>query len=159
VVQISPPLQRSFLSLLPLLFWICKTFYTDDGLEADNILKGLLECTGNKGGGMKQSVIFLMILTFVGPLSVFAATLQNTDSQEYELQIKEEGRPYGSYYGPYGDEFRVLEHCKTDICHYGCEMTLLNTGQKVWVNPRDEVVISYSVMKVNRAANDRRGGY
>jgi len=49
-----------------------------------------------------------------------------------------------------------LDHCKTDICHYGCEMTLLDTGQKVWVNPRDEVVISYGVMKVNRAVNDRR---
>jgi hypothetical protein len=38
-------------------------------------------------------------------------------------------------------------------------MTLLDTGQRVWANPRDEVVISYGVMKVNRAVNDRRGGY
>lgn len=108
---------------------------------------------------MKQSVVFLMILTLSGQLDVSAATLQNTDSQEYEMQIKEEGRPYSRYYGPYGDEFRILEHCKTDICHYGCEMTLLDTGQKIWVNPRDEVIISYGAMKVNRAANDRRGGY
>ena len=48
---------------------------------------------------------------------------------------------------------------KTDICHYGCEMTLVSTGQKVWVGPRDEVVISYRVIKVNRSVNDRRGGY
>ena len=34
---------------------------------------------------MKQSVIFLIVLTLVGPLAVFAATLENTDSQEYEL--------------------------------------------------------------------------
>jgi hypothetical protein len=108
---------------------------------------------------MKKSVIFLIALTLAGPLAVFAATLENTDSQEYELQIKEEGRPYGRYYGNYGDEYRILEHCKTDICHYGCEMTLVSTGQKVWVSPRDEVVISYRVMKVNRAVNDRRGGY
>lgn len=108
---------------------------------------------------MKQSVIFLIGLTLAGPLAVFAATLENTDSQEYELQIMEEGRPYGRYYGTYGDEYRILEHCKTDICHYGCEMTLVSTGQKVWVSPRDEVVISYRVIKVNRAANDRRGGY
>jgi hypothetical protein len=108
---------------------------------------------------MKHSAIFLMMLTFASPSAVFAATLQNTDSQEYQMQIKEEGRAYSRYYGPYGDEYRILEHCKTDICHYGCEMTLLDTGQKVWVNPRDEVVISYGVMKVNRAVNDRRGGY
>ena len=40
---------------------------------------------------MKQSIIFFMILTLSGHLSVFAATLQNTDSQEYEIQMKEEG--------------------------------------------------------------------
>ncbi len=108
---------------------------------------------------MKQLVMFLMILALLSSLSVFAATLQNTDSQEYEMQIKEEGRAYSRYYGPSGDEYRILEHCKTDICHYGCEMTLLDTGQRVWVNPRDEVVISYGVMKVSRAVNDRRGGY
>ena len=101
---------------------------------------------------MKYSVIFLMMLTLSSPSAVFAATLQNTDSQEHELQIKEDGRPYGN-------EYRILEHCKTDICHYGCEMTLISTGQKVWVSPRDEVVISYRFMKVNRAVNDRRGGY
>ena len=92
-------------------------------------------------------------------LSVFAATLQNTDSQEYEMQIKEDDRAYSRYYGPYGDEYRLLEHCKTDICHYGCEITMLDTGQKIWVNPNDSNVISYGVMKVNRAVNDRRGGY
>jgi len=108
---------------------------------------------------MKLSFIFLMILTLSSPLALFAATLENTDSQEYELQIKEDGRPYGRFYGPYRDEYRILEHCKTDICHYGCEMTLLSTGQKVWVNPRDAVVIDDRVMKVQRAVNDRRGGY
>ena len=40
---------------------------------------------------MKQSVILLMILTIAGPLSAFAATLQNTDSQAYNLQIQELG--------------------------------------------------------------------
>ena len=35
------------------------------------------------------------------------------------LQIKEEGRPYGRYYGTYGDEYRVLEHCKTDFVIMG----------------------------------------
>jgi len=30
---------------------------------------------------MKQSVIFLVILTLAGPIAVFAATMENTDSQ------------------------------------------------------------------------------
>ncbi len=108
---------------------------------------------------MKHMAIFLIILTLFSPPAVFTATLENTDSQDYEMQINEEGRAYNRYYGPYGDEYRILSHCKTNICHYGCEMILLDTGQKVWVSPRDEVVISYGVMKVNRAVNDRRGGY
>ena len=106
-----------------------------------------------------MKAIFLIILILATPPAVFAATLENTDSQDYEMQIKEEGRSYSRYYGPYNDEYRILSHCKTNICHYGCEMILLDTGQNVWVSPRDEVVISYGVMKVNRAVNYRRGGY
>jgi len=48
---------------------------------------------------MNHSAIFLMILTLSTPLAVFAATLENTDSQEYEMQIKEKGRTYSRYYG------------------------------------------------------------
>jgi hypothetical protein len=59
-------------------------------------LWGLLERTGTKEGGMKRVVFFLVTLTLLGPLYVFAATMENTDSQEYEFQIQESGRPYGS---------------------------------------------------------------
>ncbi|MBI5578893.1 MAG: hypothetical protein HY895_07050 [Deltaproteobacteria bacterium] len=90
---------------------------------------------------MKQSIIILMILTLAGPLAISAATLQNTDSQAYELQIKESGRPYGSQY-------RVIENAKVEICFNGCEMTLLSTGQTVRVNPKDSVVIDNGVMNV-----------
>jgi hypothetical protein len=116
--------------------------------EAENIVKGPLECTDYEGRVMKQTVIFLMILTLGGPLAVFAATLQNTDSQEYELQIQESGRPYGSQY-------RMIEHAKVDICFNGCEMTLLSTGQTVRINPNDAVVISNRIMNVHRAVNER----
>ena len=92
---------------------------------------------------MKQLVFFLMILALVGPLAVFAATMENTDSQEYEFQIQESGRAYGSQY-------RMLEHSKVDLCFYGCQMTLLSTGQTLWVNQRDAVVISNRVMNVHR---------
>jgi hypothetical protein len=90
---------------------------------------------------MKQSAIFLMILTLAGPSTVFAATLQNTDSQPYELQIQESGRPYGSQY-------RIIENAKVEFCFSGCEMTLLSTGQTVRVNPNDSVVIDNGVMNV-----------
>ena len=90
---------------------------------------------------MKQSVIFLTILTLAGPFAVFAATLQNMDSQAYNLQIQEFGRPYGSQY-------QVIENAQVDICFNGCEMTLLSTGQTVRVNPNDAVVIDNGVMNV-----------
>ena len=99
---------------------------------------------------MKQSVIFLMILIFAGPSALFAATLQNTDSEEYELQIRESGRPYGSQY-------RIGGQARVEICFYGCEMTLLATGQRVRINPNDAVVINYRVMNVRQAVNERGG--
>ena len=99
---------------------------------------------------MRQSVIFLMILTLASPLAVFAATLQNTDSQEYELQIHEVGWPYGNQY-------RIIAHAKVTICYQGCEMTLISTGQTLKVNPNDSVVINYGVMNVTRAVNERGG--
>jgi hypothetical protein len=90
---------------------------------------------------MKPSIIFLMILTLAGPLTAFAATLQNTDSQAYELQIQESGRPYSSQY-------QVIQNAQVDICFNGCAMTLLSTGQTVRVNPNDAVVIDNGVMNV-----------
>ena len=99
---------------------------------------------------MKQSIIFLMILTLAGPSAIFAAALQNTDSEEYELQIQESGRPYGSQY-------RIGGQARVEICFYGCEMTLLATGQRVRANPNDSVVINYRVMNVRQAVNERGG--
>jgi hypothetical protein len=104
-------------------------------------LHGPEECTDYEERDMKQSVILLMILTMAGPLSAFAATLQNTDSQAYDLQIQESGRPFSSQY-------QVIENAQVDICFNGCEMTLLSTGQTVRVNPKDTVAIDNGVMNV-----------
>jgi hypothetical protein len=91
---------------------------------------------------MKKSLFFLLMLAFLIPsVPGYAATLQNTDSQPYELQIQESGRPYGSQY-------RIIENAKVEFCFYGCAITLLNTGQTVTVNPKDSVVIDNGVMDV-----------
>ena len=91
---------------------------------------------------MKKSFLFLSIFALLIPASVFTASLQNTDSQSYELQILEAGRPYGSNY-------TVIENAQVEICFYGCQMTLLRTGQRVNVNPKDKVVIDNGVMSVS----------
>jgi len=91
---------------------------------------------------MKKSLFSLLILAPLIPwVGGLAAIIQNTDSQEYELQIQESGRPYGSQY-------RILEHSKVEICFYGCQIVLLGFGQTVTVNPEDSVVISSGGMNV-----------
>lgn len=90
---------------------------------------------------MKKSMFFLPVLALLVSVPTFAATLQNTDSQAYELQILEFGRPYSSNY-------RVIENAQVEICFNGCQMTMLGTGQTVSVNPKDSVVIDSGVMNV-----------
>jgi hypothetical protein len=91
---------------------------------------------------MKKSLFLLLMLALLIPgVAGLAATLRNTDSQAYELQIQESGRPYGSQY-------QVIANAQVDICFLGCEMTLLSTGQTVRVNPNDTVVIDNGVMNV-----------
>jgi hypothetical protein len=91
---------------------------------------------------MKNSLFLLLMLALLNHgVPGVAATLQNTDSQSYELQIQESGRPYDSHY-------RIIEHAKVEICFYGCQMVLLSTGQTATVNPDDSVLISRGVMYV-----------
>jgi long-subunit fatty acid transport protein len=90
---------------------------------------------------MKKSILFLTMLTLLTSVPVWAAPLQNTDSQAYELQIQESGRSYSSQY-------RIIENAQVEICFNGCAMTMLATGQTVQVNPNDSVVIDSGVMSV-----------
>jgi hypothetical protein len=83
-----------------------------------------------------------MALALAGPFTVFAATLKNTDSQAYELQIQESGRAFSSRY-------RIVENAQVQLCHNGCALTLLSTGQTVQVNPEDSVVIDNGVLSVS----------
>lgn len=90
---------------------------------------------------MKKFILFLPMFALLTSVTVWAATLKNTDSQAYDLQIQESGRPYSSQY-------QVIENAQVDICFNGCEMTLLSTGQTVRVNPKDTVAIDNGVMNV-----------
>lgn len=83
---------------------------------------------------MKKSILLLAALTLLASGASQAAILQNTDSQAYDLQLQESGRPFSSPY-------RILAIAQVEICFNGCEMTLLSTGQTVRVNPNDAVMI------------------
>lgn len=83
--------------------------------------------------------LFLIAAAFTPGLH--AASLQNTDSQAYNLVITEPNRPYSTSY-------QVVENSQVDICFLGCTMTLLATGQTVEVGPQDTVVIDNGAMTV-----------
>jgi hypothetical protein len=91
---------------------------------------------------MKKLLVLLMAQVLLLPAAGLAAALQNTDSQSYDLQITETGRPYASQY-------TIVENAQVDICFSGCVMTLVATGQTVRVGPNDTVVIDSGVMSVN----------
>jgi hypothetical protein len=90
---------------------------------------------------MKKILLLVWIAAFLAPGAAWTATLQNTDSQGYNLQILETGRPYTS-------QFTIIENAQVEICFNGCEITLLSTGQTVRVGPKDAFVIDNGVMKV-----------
>lgn len=90
---------------------------------------------------MKKIFLWVYIVAVLLPVGTLAASLQNTDSQSYDLQILETGRPYPSQY-------TIIENAQVEICFNGCEITLLSTGQTVRVGPKDAVVIDNGVMNV-----------
>lgn len=90
---------------------------------------------------MKKALLLTWIAAMLAHALAPAATLQNTDSQSYDLQIVEIGRSFGSQY-------RIIENAQVEICFSGCMMTLVASGQTVRVNPNDTVVIDSGVMSV-----------
>jgi hypothetical protein len=120
------------------------------GAQAGRFLLFMRMRQPNAGGVMKRSALILTLLCLAAPLAAVGATLENTDSREYEFLIVEVGRSYGSQY-------RILEHSKVDMCFYGCELTMLDSGQRLWINQRDEAVIDDGVIKMRRGASVRGG--
>ena len=90
---------------------------------------------------MKKILHLIWIAGLLVPGAALTATLQNTDSQSYDLQILEDGRPYPSQY-------TIIENAQVEICFSGCVMTLVATGQTGRVGPKDAVVIDNGVMNV-----------
>jgi hypothetical protein len=95
---------------------------------------------------MRTVMVALAII--VGGLSgsAWAASVQNTDNQGYELIIVEPG-----YRQDVRRPFQILEHSRTEICRYGCDLYLRSTEQGVSIGPDDTVTISWGVMRVERS--------
>ena len=92
-------------------------------------------------------VIILLCTSLATSVCAFenkGATLENQDFKSYKYKITPEG----------GDpsENVVLRSidgsCTSYICKFGCEVTLVETGQTVTVGPEDKVIIYRGVLKI-----------
>jgi hypothetical protein len=95
---------------------------------------------------MRTTVVawVMIVVGFSG--SAWAASVQNTDNQGYELITVEPG-----YRQDIRRPIQILEHSRTEICFYGCDLYLRSTGQGVRIGPDDAVTISWGVMRVERS--------
>jgi hypothetical protein len=90
---------------------------------------------------MKKTLSLLLVLALMMPGSAgVAATVQNTDQQRYQLELRPPGEPFRYY--------TIIENSQVEICVHGCEMVLLGSGQTITVGPNDTVVIDSGVMSV-----------
>lgn len=76
----------------------------------------------------------------------WAASLQNTDNQSYDLILIEPG-----YRQDFRQPYQILSHARVELCFNGCDMIMRSTGQAVRVGPDDAVTISWGVMRVERS--------
>ncbi len=96
---------------------------------------------------MRPFTLALLVAAALWPTgTVPAASLQNTDNVTHELIVTEPG-----YRQDFRHPYQLLEHSRTEMCFYGCELILRSTGQAVRIGPDDSVVISYGVLRVERS--------
>ena len=92
--------------------------------------------------------LFLLVLMLVGVVCLVtignAATLENGDSEAYDYKLTSEGED------PNNNVVlgRIDDRCKISICKFGCEVTLVKTGQTITVGPDDHVIIDKGVMRI-----------
>ena len=83
---------------------------------------------------------FIICIIILLPAGINAATVENLDFKDYKIRaIYDNGKIVS------GPLYSRAE--KYGICDYGCTLELLNTGQKIEVKPKDEIVIEDGVMK------------
>jgi hypothetical protein len=89
-----------------------------------------------------RSKLLLVLLTacILLPALTGAATLENTDVDDYRIQVVANGVALspGVIYG--GSSLY-------DVCDVNCQIRLLKTGQTISVQPGDYIIIDNGIMK------------
>ncbi len=83
--------------------------------------------------------VLLISCLLVYPAAGSPSTLENTDGQSYEVEVRADGQSYRA---------TILDGSTTSLCNYGCELILVQTGQSLTVQPNDSVVIDNGVLRI-----------
>ena len=87
----------------------------------------------------KTYLYFILFILFFLPMYTNAGTLENTDFQDYNIQMTYDNGQI-SHEPIYGQSTSY-------ICTYGCTLELMETGQKIEMQPNDTIIIENGVFK------------
>ena len=90
---------------------------------------------------IKTYLFFILFIFLFLPNKSNAGTLENEDFQEYNIQMTYDNGEI-SHEPIYGQSTSY-------ICVYGCTLELMETGQKIEMQPNDTIVIENGVFKRN----------
>lgn len=91
---------------------------------------------------MKQRVFPVLLTALILiPGVVQAGVLENMDLDDYQYET------YGPGGIPLSSGTIYAESVQSDFCVEGCQLKLLKTGQTMFMQPDDHIVISDGVMK------------
>ena len=89
---------------------------------------------------MRKTYFYPLILSlFLLPMRIHAGTLENTDFKEYNVQI--------TYDNGQITHEPLYEQSTSYICDYGCTLELMDTDQKIEMQPNDYIIIENGVFK------------
>ncbi len=86
-------------------------------------------------------LVALVVVCILLPVAAAAATLENEDLQEYRYVLV---APNGF---PVLSGIIYSQSILYGICHSGCWIRLLETGQTITVRPNDYIIIDNGVMR------------
>ena len=96
---------------------------------------------GQRSDKMRKTYLFfILFILFILPMKINAGTLENTDFQDYDVQMRYDN-------GETSHEPIYGQSTSYGICIYGCTLELMATGQKIRMEPNDYIIIENGVLK------------
>ena len=88
----------------------------------------------------KKYLCFILFMFFLLPIGTSAGTLENADFKNYKVKITFDD-------GQVTHEILYEQSKSYGLCHYGCTVELMDTGQKMEMKPDDYIIIKDGALK------------